>query len=47
MLVRAIHRGSNVCIHDVISLQDTLGRGQYGVVRLGQVIVAHGDSCDM
>ena len=26
-------------IHEVISLQDTLGRGKYGVVRLGQVIV--------
>ena len=34
-------------IHEVISLQDTLGRGKYGVVRLGQVIVvaATGVNC--
>lgn len=44
MLVRAIHRKSNVCIHDVISLQDTLGKGRYGVVRLGQVIVRMDES---
>lgn len=33
------HSKTMTSIHNDVWLQDTLGRGRYGVVRLGQIIV--------